>query len=109
MTQAWLVTGDHCTKLPTTITYSSVVSMNSARIYLLITALNDIDILCADIQNTYLSTINKGEIWCHTEKEFGTEAGQRIIVTKDLYGIKYVGASFRSFLALNLDDMNFVP
>ena len=32
-----------------------------------------------------------------------------MIVTRDLYGLKSTGASFRSFLDLTLDDMSFVP
>ena len=41
----------HRTDTPASVTYSSVVSRDSVRICLLIAALNDLDIKCADIKN----------------------------------------------------------
>ena len=57
--KARLVAGGHRTKPPAAITYSSVVSRDSVRICLFLAALNDIDILCGDIQNAYLTAPNK--------------------------------------------------
>ena len=50
------VAGGHVTDPPSSITYSSVVSRESVRIALLIAALNDLEVLSADIQNVYLHT-----------------------------------------------------
>ena len=57
--------GGHVTDPPATTTYSSVVSRESVRIALLIAALNDLEVLSADIQNAYYMR--------NVEKRFGAE------------------------------------
>jgi len=57
--KARLVADGHKTKSPAAMTYSSVISHNSVRICLLIAILNNVDILCGDIQNAYLTAPNK--------------------------------------------------
>ena len=49
--KARLVADGHKTEPPSSITYSSVVSRDSVRIALTITALNDLKVLLYDIQN----------------------------------------------------------
>jgi len=53
--KAWLVAGSHVTDPPTNLTYSSSVSHDSVHIAFLVAALNDLDILAADIGNMYLN------------------------------------------------------
>ena len=53
--KARLVGGGHTTTAPSSITFSSVVSRDSVRIALTISALNEFDILACDIQNTYIT------------------------------------------------------
>ena len=53
--KARYVAGGHLTDLPTSMTYSTVVSRESVRIAFLIAALNNLDILAGDIQNAYLN------------------------------------------------------
>ena len=50
--KAQLVGGGHTTTAPASITYLSVVSRDSVRIALKIAALNALDILACDIQNS---------------------------------------------------------
>jgi hypothetical protein len=50
-----LVGGGHMTSTPAALTYSSVVSRESVRIFLTMAALNDLDVLACDIQNSYLT------------------------------------------------------
>ena len=45
----------HKTETPASLTYSTVISRDSVRICLMIVALNDLDIKCADIENAYLT------------------------------------------------------
>jgi hypothetical protein len=45
------VAGGHVTEAPTSLTYSSVVARDSVRLSFLIAALNDMDLLAADIGN----------------------------------------------------------
>ena len=53
----WVADG-HKTESPASVTYSTVVSKDSVRIMLLIVALNDLDIMGADVQNAYLDAPN---------------------------------------------------
>ena len=62
--KARLVAGGHTTDPPALITYSLVVSRDSVRIALTVTALNDLDILGCDIQNAYISAQCREKIYC---------------------------------------------
>eukprot|EP00978_Attheya_sp_CCMP212_P017505 scaffold46664_cov63-Attheya_sp.AAC.6 len=53
----------HKTGAPSSVTYSTVVSRDSVRILLTIAALNDLKILGADVQNTFLTAPNKEKVW----------------------------------------------
>jgi hypothetical protein len=53
--KARFVAGGHKTDPPTSLTYSSVVARDSVRIAFLVAALNDLDILAADIGNAYIN------------------------------------------------------
>jgi len=53
--KARFVAGGHKTNPPACLTYSSVVSRDSVRIAFLLAALNDLDILTADIGNAYIN------------------------------------------------------
>ena len=45
----------HKTKIPSSLTYLSVLSLDSVRISLTISASNDLKVLACDIQNSYLT------------------------------------------------------
>ncbi|KAI2513325.1 Reverse transcriptase (RNA-dependent DNA polymerase) [Fragilaria crotonensis] len=49
----------HKTGAPASVTYSTVVSRDSVRILLTIAALNDLNVLGADVQNAFLTAPNK--------------------------------------------------
>jgi hypothetical protein len=51
--KARLVAGEHMTDPPATATYASIVSYESIHIALTPAALNDLDLLAADIKNAY--------------------------------------------------------
>ena len=53
--KARMVAGGHTTEAPASITYSSVVSRDSARIAFPIAALNGLKVLACDIQNALLT------------------------------------------------------
>ncbi len=78
--KAWLVAGGHTTDPPSSMTYSSVVSRDSVRIAFLLAALNDIDILAAAIGNAYLNVPTKEKVYTTAEKEFGSHAGESVII-----------------------------
>lgn len=106
--KARLVAGGHKTAPPTELTYSSVVSRESVRIAFLAAALNDVDIVAADVGNAYLNAATKEKVYIVTGPEFGPlDQGKIAIVVRALYGLKSSGAMWRSHFAGNLRDMGF--
>ena len=97
----------HRTDTPASVTYSSVVSRDSVRICLLIAALNNLDIKCADIKNAYLTAPIREKLYTWAGPEFGQDSGKPFIIVRALYGLKSSGASFRSFLAQHLDEIGY--
>jgi hypothetical protein len=73
--KARFVAGGHMTDPPTEITYSSVVSRDSVRIGFLIAALNDLDLVAANIGNAYLQAETKERIYAIAGPEFGELQG----------------------------------
>jgi len=105
--KARLVAGGHLTDVPSNLTYSSVVSRESVRIMFLIAALNDLQILSADIGNAYLNAPNREKVYAIAGKEFGSKAGQLVIIVRALYGLKSAGAAWRSHLASSLIALGY--
>ena len=66
-------------------------------------ALNDLDMLVCDIEGAHLTAKCREKIWITAGVEFGSEAGQTMIVKMALCGLKSSGAAFRSKLAGVLD------
>ena len=107
--KARFVAGGHLTETPASLTYSSVVSRESVRIALLIAALNDLQVLSADIGNAYLNAPAREKTYFIAGSEFGKEhAGKRVLIVCALYGLKSSGAAWRSHLAQTLVDMEFI-
>ena len=94
-----MVAGGHMTTLPSSLTYSSVVSRDSVRIALTIAALNGLSTLACDIQNAYLTAPCREKIWTTAGPEFGSEKGKNMLVVRALYELKSSRAAFRAFLA----------
>jgi hypothetical protein len=105
--KARLVAGGHMTDTPSYLTYSSVVSRDSVRIALMIAALNDLDILAADVGNAYLNAETKEKVYAIAVPEFGSKQGQTIIITRALYGLKSSGAAWRAHFAESLHQLGF--
>jgi hypothetical protein len=105
--KARLVAGGHLTDVPACMTYSSIVFQESIRIMFLIAALNDLKILGADIGNAYLNAPNREKVYAIAGKEFGSRAGENVIIVRALYGLKSAGAAWRSHLADSLNALNY--
>lgn len=89
---------------PLSVTYASVVSRESIRIGLLLAALNDLNVLSADIAGAYLNAPCAEKIYTVLGAEFGDLRGRTAIVRKALYGLKSSGYSWRSTLARTLRE-----
>lgn len=106
--KACLVAGGHKTAPPTQLTYSSVVSRESVRMGFLLAALNDVDIVAADVGNAYLNAAMKEKVYIITGPEFGPlEQGKVTVKVRALYGLKSSGAMWRSHFAAHLREMGF--
>ena len=93
--KARYVAEGHRTDPPSTLTYSSVVSRDTVRLALTIAALNDLDVLTADIQNAYLNAPTSEKYYIVCGLEFGEEnVGKKALIVRALYGMKSSGASF---------------
>jgi hypothetical protein len=92
--KARLVAGGHVTEVPSNLTYSSIVSRDSVRMIFLLAALNDLDILAADIGNAYLNASTREKVYAIAGKEFGSRAGEPVIIVRALYGLKSSGAAW---------------
>ncbi|KAI2496571.1 Reverse transcriptase (RNA-dependent DNA polymerase) [Fragilaria crotonensis] len=89
-------------------TFASVVSRDTVRLFFLLAALNDLDLLSCDIQNAYLAAPNKEKVWTKFTDQLGPEYnGKRAIIAKALYGLRSSGRSFRDYLAKNLRELGF--
>ena len=93
---------------PKADTFASVVSRDSVRLFFLLAALNDLEVLSCDIQNAYISAPAREKLWT----EFGTElgpkyAGRKAIISKALYGLRSSGRAFREHMAQILRDMGY--
>ena len=62
------------------ITYSSMVSRDSVRIAFLIAALNDLEILGANVGNAYLNAETREKVYTTAGKEFGKYQGRMVII-----------------------------
>lgn len=106
--KARFVAGGHMTEPPKESTYSSVVSRDSVRLAFLLAALNDLEILAADVQNAYLNAPTKERVYTIAGLEFGAEnVGRPVKIVRALYGLKSSGARWRDHMAATLREAGF--
>jgi len=106
--KARFVAGGHQTEVPSESVYSSYVSRDSVRIAFLIAALNDLDILAADVQNAYLNAPTKEKLYTIAGPEFGpAKVGRPVLIVRALYGLRSSGARFHDHMAATLREGGF--
>jgi hypothetical protein len=105
--KARFVAGGHLTGPPSETVYSSVVTRESVRIMFLIAALNDLDILGADVQNAYINAKTEERVYTIAGPEFGSNEGRPAIIVRALYGLKSSGARWRDHFASILSQIGF--
>ena len=69
--KARIVAGTHMIEAPVLLTYSSVVSRDSVRIALMISALNGLKVLACDIQNAFLTANFREKCYTRDGPELG--------------------------------------
>ena len=105
--KARYVAGGHLMEPLSTITYSSVVSRESIQIGFLLSTLNGLDILAADIQNTYLNAPTEEKVWFRAGPKWGQHEGKPVLIVWALYGLKSSGQAWRTHFAQTLEGMGF--
>ena len=106
--KARFVAGGHQTDTPKESTYSSVVTRDSVRIAFTIAALNDLQVLSADVQNAYLNAPTKEKVYTTAGIEFGPGLkGRPVLIVKALYGLKSSGARWRDHMASTLTEAGY--
>jgi len=95
--------GGNMTEEPKESVFSSVVTRDTVRIAFLYAALNDLDILGADIQNAYLNAPTKEKCWFRAGLEFGQDnVGKPVRIVRALYGLRSSGARWHDHMAATL-------
>ena len=97
--KAKFVAGGHTTEAPSAINYLSVVSRDSVWLAFMIAALNGLDIMSCDLENSYLNATNCEKIWFEGGIECIKDKGKVLVFMQALYGLKSVGLEWRSALA----------
>ena len=101
--------GDKVPK-PLNSTYAGVVSRESVRIALAYAALNDLEVISADIMCAYLQAPCTEKYYIICGPEFGTEnIGKHSIVVRSLYGTAAAGRDFRDHLRDCMWHMKYQP
>jgi hypothetical protein len=103
------VAGGHTTDTPHAMIYAGVVSRESLRISLTLSALNDLDVRMADIENAYLTSPLTDKVWTVLGPEFGDDAGKRALLVRSLYGMKSAGAALRNHLTECMNHLGWHP
>ena len=86
-----------------------MVSRDSVRIALTISALNDLKVLLCDIKNSYLTAKRREKILNVAGTELGPEQGKIVLVLSSLYGMKSYGAAFRGLISEQLHNLLYSP
>ena len=98
----------HQTEPTKDMTFASVVSRDSIRIAFLVAALNDLEILSADVAGAYLNANAKEKVYTIAGKEFGPDkSGRPVIITRALYGLRSSGKAWRDHMAATLRDFGY--
>jgi hypothetical protein len=107
--KARYVAGGHQTEPPKDITFASVISRDSIRIAFLVAALNDLEVLSADISGAYLNANAAEKVYTIAGKEFGSvRDGRVVVITRALYGLKSSGKAWRDHMAATLRDHGYM-
>ena len=78
---------------PSSITYSSIVSIEIFRIVFSLASSKYYEIYACDIRNSYLNAKCHEKLCTEAGPEFGIEKGTMIIIARALYGLNRYGTA----------------
>jgi hypothetical protein len=103
----WVKDG-HKTPDPNHSNYAGVVARDSVRIALTYAALNDLDVMAADVQNAYLQAPSSEKHYIVCGDEFGEEhRGKVAIIRRALYGGKSAGRDYWLHMRSCMNHLGF--
>ena len=86
--EARLVVGNHKTAAPATIMYASIVSRETVRIALMITALNDAEVMLGNILNVHIQVPVTEKMWITLGPKFCKDIRKTAVINRALDGLK---------------------
>ena len=107
--KARLVADGHLTNEPVESIYSGVVSLESLRMVVILSQLNDLEIWGADVGNANLEAYTDEKLCIIAGPEFKELQGHLLIMIKALYGTRSGGARWHDRLFDSLQEMKFKP
>ena len=107
--RARLVADGHLTDIPVESNYSGVVSLRGFRLLVFLAELNNLKLWSTDISSAYLEAYTKEKVCILAGPEFGPLAGHRLIVDKELYGLRTSGQRWHDRFAECMRAEGFVP
>ena len=93
------------TKVSATITSAYVVTIETARIALMIATLNDLEVKLGDILNVYVQAAVTEKVWTTLGPKFSKDAKKTAVIIRALHVLKSAGAAFRSHLARCMESL----
>jgi Reverse transcriptase (RNA-dependent DNA polymerase) len=106
--KARYVTSGHQMEPSKDITFASVVLRDSIWVAFLVAALNDLEILSADISGAHLNAPCGEKVYTIAGKEFGPHReGRPVVIKCTLYGLQSSGKAWRDHMAATLRDYGY--
>ena len=97
------------TTSPAAVTYVSFVSCETVCIALTLASLNDLEVKCGDVLNSYITSPVKYKIWTYLGPDHGEDEDKKAIIVRALYGLKSSGANFRAHLCECMAALEYKP
>ena len=91
--KAHLVAGGHMTETPATVTYASVISLESVRLALMLSALKFIKVKFGDVQNYYITSPITEKVWSILGTKLGADTRWKDIIVRAVYGFSSDGST----------------
>ena len=77
-----LVAGGYMTDTPAAIMYASVVSRESVRLALMLSALNALEVKCGDVMNAYITAPITEKVWTILGPESSSDQGKKALIVR---------------------------
>ena len=106
--KARLVAGGHIVALQNLSAWSTVVKAVRVRLLDIISHRDNLNVLCDDIGNAFVTAPCLEKVCSVAGPEFGQQEGAVVIIRKALYGLKSSSRAFRMFFAKFLKGCGFI-